>query len=604
MANQKFITAARVFIFAMLSAAGCAYAAAGPVLNFSDLINGPKSGLNDGLGEGAIVTVWGNNLGSSQGTSKLYFKDSQNNTHEAAHIYYWKNADGQLPGGPAELYTYHKMQEIAFSIPSAAADGPGSIYVKVNGMDSNELEFTIRSGDIYYAKDSGNDLTGDGSWANPWKTFGYSTGGASTKNSVEAGDIVYGVDVTEIQEVAIRIKDGTIDAPISLIAYPGARLSIKNNATVNIREGGLVPYNITDKPEYWIFSKWDIHAKGSSGIVPFNGGRLIGNAVTDYLDGEGCADGAAGAICTISGTSSAAKIYGNYIHDWGCYETSNQEHTTYFSIRNQGYEGSPMEIAWNSMIDNSARFAIHFYDEHDCWGYSGTTKIHDNYISNQVGPGFNLGTLGCDDGRSLSGNFDVYNNVFVNTGQLGANNAGFSAIHIYGSDTPGHVRVFNNTIYGYGYAGAEENGYDAAINVDSSLGNSGLYYYAGTWEFSNNIVVDTNNLSLYVKTNPILPESAYNNLWYSLASSEPPTWDNNRITADPLFKNTALFDFSIQPNSPAVNAGSSSVSGVVTRGFLGIPRPQGAGYDIGAFEYSDQSYDATPPAAPGGITVK
>jgi len=65
------------------------------------------------------------------------------------------------------------------------------------------------------------------------------------------------------------------------------------------------------------------------------------------------------------------------------------------------------------------------------------------------------------------------------------------------------VRIYNNTIYGYGYDGALENGYDAAINVDSSPGNNGLYYFAGTWEFSNNIVVDTHNLSLYVQTNPI-----------------------------------------------------------------------------------------------------
>ena len=147
-----------VLIFFGINVSNNSKAASLPILNFSDLINGPKSGLGDGLGEGAIVTIWGNNLGSSQGTSKVYFKDSNNSIHEAAHVYYWKNADGQLPGGPSDLYTSHKMQEIAFSIPSAVADGAGKIYVEVEGVNSTELDFYARSdGIIRFVKAGGVD---------------------------------------------------------------------------------------------------------------------------------------------------------------------------------------------------------------------------------------------------------------------------------------------------------------------------------------------------------------------------------------------------------------------------------------------------------------
>jgi hypothetical protein len=70
---------------------GDAYA---PRLNFSDLISGPSTGLGDGLGSGVIVTVWGQHLGSSQGSSEVVFTDSAGNELAAAHVYYWTNADG------------------------------------------------------------------------------------------------------------------------------------------------------------------------------------------------------------------------------------------------------------------------------------------------------------------------------------------------------------------------------------------------------------------------------------------------------------------------------------------------------------------------------
>ena len=62
----------------------------GPVLDFSDLISGPRSGSSDASGEaapgadGAIVTVWGTGLGSSQGASTITA-----NGAPAARVFYW-----------------------------------------------------------------------------------------------------------------------------------------------------------------------------------------------------------------------------------------------------------------------------------------------------------------------------------------------------------------------------------------------------------------------------------------------------------------------------------------------------------------------------------
>jgi len=203
----------KVFIPSILFLGFSSYAqAVTPVLNFSDINSGPKIGNTDGVGSGAIVTVWGNNLGSSQGTSKIYVGDV-----EATTIYYWKNADGNLPGGPADLDTYHKMQEIAFAIPSGAVNGSSPIKVKVDGVDSNTIPFTVRSGNIKFVKLDGNDGSGDGSWNNAYRTLQNVFDGDNGKLS--PGDIVYSVGVNSVSGISVgryaTIK-GTEENPISL----------------------------------------------------------------------------------------------------------------------------------------------------------------------------------------------------------------------------------------------------------------------------------------------------------------------------------------------------------------------------------------------------
>lgn len=59
--------------------------------------------------------------------------------------------------------------------------------------------------------------------------------------------------------------------------------------------------------------------------------------------------------------------------------------------------------------------------------------------------------------------------------------------------------------------------------------------------------------------------------------------DSTKVTSNPLFV-TPGSDFHLQATSPAVNTGNSTVSSVVTTDLDMVSRPQGAGYDIGAYE--------------------
>jgi len=294
----------KIIIFGMIIVLIPLVYGATPVLYFSDIVSGPKVGNTDGAGglssnqHGSIVTLWGNFLGSSQGSSKIYFKDSLNNDYETAHVYYWTIADGNSGGGPADLYTYHGMEEIAFSIPSGVADGLGKIYVKVNGMDSNELNFTIRNGNIYFVNASGNNTLGNGSWDNPWRTVSVLSSfgnqdydGASDK--VEAGDIIYVCDgVNEIDSypsangisgIRIRMKTGNESHPFSMIAYPGAT-AIANGTHIGIT---------TQYSGYWVFSKYTVYAGehrgthegccvySAMGIRSNEQARIIANEITN-----------------------------------------------------------------------------------------------------------------------------------------------------------------------------------------------------------------------------------------------------------------------------------------------------------------------------------
>jgi hypothetical protein len=58
---------------------------------------------------------------------------------------------------------------------------------------------------------------------------------------------------------------------------------------------------------------------------------------------------------------------------------------------------------------------------------------------------------------------------------------------------------------------------------------------------------------------------------------------SNNLTTDPKFVNSAANNFYLQSTSPAIDAGMTLTA--VPIDFSNIPRPEGAGYDIGAYEY-------------------
>ena len=131
-----------------------------PVLYFTDLASGPRSGNGDtsrgqsAKRDGAVVTVWGANLGSAQGTSTITLGGVT-----PTAIYYWGNATPPNCGAANLFNAYQKLQCIIFQVDHATAPGAQNIVATVGGVATNALSFTVTtSGKIYYVAPSGGDF--------------------------------------------------------------------------------------------------------------------------------------------------------------------------------------------------------------------------------------------------------------------------------------------------------------------------------------------------------------------------------------------------------------------------------------------------------------
>lgn len=503
--------------------------AAEPNLLFSDLTSGPSTGLNDGHGMGAIVTIWGTGLGSSQGTSKIYFKDSSNRLKEAAYIYYWKNADGALPGGPSDLYTYHKMQEIAFSIPESDL-GKGEIYAIIGTQASNPLQFTVNSGNIFYVTNTGNN-NNSGSYDSPWATINQysSPSGAASKAALGPGDIIYVKNVTEAESVAIRSKAGTVTDHIGLVTYPGAYYK----ANAGLRD--YYPYESYN----WTVSKISV-VSNSNGISTSTGWRVVGCAVTD----NDCADGQGGAITAYTGKAGDNVILGNYIYDFGGPCTTSLHHVFYLSNRSARQIGA-YELGWNYVRDCSARHALHIYDESACGDFSGTFKIHGNVVVNQKGSAFNANASGTN---CITAPIEVYNNLFINCGLDPWQNY---VINVSMSGLTSHIKFYNNTIYGF----SQDDTTGGAIYIQANGSDS--WNFGGSFEWTKNIVVDTygrNFVDPSYTATPTLSEK--NGMYSTVGIKNLPNWSGIN-TSDPQFENVAGNNFLLKATSSLAGSGAN-----------------------------------------------
>lgn len=596
-------------IFCLLAFSPASYAAA-PFLAFSDLISGPSTGLGDGKGSGVIVTVWGQSLGVQDG-GKILFQDSSGKIFEPV-VYYWKAADGALPGGPANLSESHQMQEVAFSIP-AATSGQGQIYVEVAGERSNALPFTVREGSIFHVRLGGSD-GGDGSWESPWATVSHAVATAPAGSTIYVQDVTTGSKSSATGVYWNNAKaSSTLGAQFGIVAYPGFR-------PVIMGQRGFEAYNA----EAPVLSKLDIYSsdytsvtsagqpsgsridsKGTWGIRAAKDGRAVANRIGD-IPGM-CASRYHGAIVGSDGTRvSNFKILGNEIYDYGCEGSSKLHHTTYMSIRSGPDDVlvDPWEFGYNYLHGNKAKFGIHNFDQNTgCGRTTGPVKIYSNVIKDQGGAGISVGaSADC----IWSMDFYIENNILINVGLAAAwdgvdtytsDGSEPGGIAIRDSGLSGTIYVRNNLIYKWTTDG-DQKGADGCLSFN---GSSDLV----TVIFDNNICyteLDKPFFMLGYQADAKADNaSGSRNVWYytggnSATHARVPNWDSRPITDDPMLKLSGSL-FVANSDSPLVDQGTSVD---LTRGIYG--RLRDSSPDVGPIEIVESII--APPKPPQVIEVQ
>lgn len=171
-------------------------------------------------------------------------------------------------------------------------------------------------------------------------------------------------------------------------------------------------------------------------------------------------------------------------------------------------------------------------------------------------------------------------------------------------DNPGHDITIRNNIFEFRDEGVDASGgsfanifiYNNVFKAQLEDDSWGVAVYMNAsmanYDVRNNIMVDCHNESRKILSNDGVVD--YNLLWYSDGSAVPmmgntpgpqahELWDVNPMFVD--YDGGVGGDFHLQPGSPAIDAGADLVE--VSEDYDHVPRPQGLGRDIGAYESGD-----------------
>lgn len=399
----------------------------GPVVFYSDLTNGPKTGGENNLG--VYVTVNGKGFGAAQGTSML-----------------------TVGGGVTTIKSWSDTQ-IVFQPGPGAVTGP--IVATVGGTPSTcyptgKCDFLVRPGRIFCVSNappagSGAD-SHDGKFSSD--PSGNSSGCWATlstvfKTRMTAGDTVY-VAAASGETFQTTPADRSHPAYIflysssypgipktctqtnscAIVGYPGA------TAIIGGEDGpgyGSITYTLRNPGGYdfWTFSNLHFLASTASTVQAStvliersHGWRVINNEVTMPSSSS-----AAAINADKLGTTDHQRdlfLYGNYVHKVSSRAPYNARRVHYIYLT---CDANDVEIAWNHLDGsdsaNGSCRGIHVHSSpFDSTRTDGFPQhgisIHDNLVEHIGCNAVDL-TSG-DPDESKGGGFWVYDNILNDVG--------------------------------------------------------------------------------------------------------------------------------------------------------------------------------------------
>ncbi len=467
--------------------------------------------------------------------------------------------DLRLNAGSAAIDAGPGLKEVV-------TDKDGRLRPQGNGWDIGAYEYCAgqqRSsgpGATYWVDwDNGDDATGDGSQASPWKSLnrGVQALGPGTTLMVRSGTyqewLYENIPSGASWDEAVTIQwDGIGEKPVIEPPTP---------------EPGQEVDCLDIDGHYIIIDGLDCNAINAST------GCMGVEASSHHVRFENC--------IFRNSPSSGAGSGGSYIEFINCKFVGNGRHP---------YWGGPEDVAGGpykgfhhgiyltgehnvidgcEFCDNLDGFGVHFHPASH--SVVRNSVVHHNFAGGIILTG---------------GNNEAYNNVcYDHTTSWGAGIVAGASDRVYGNT------CYSNTV---GIHVCDGGTYYNNVCHDNTLGMKVRDDCSRARILNNTLVRSTPNDSVGIYLSGphdygpgATGVSIYNNIIYNFGTAiedhGAKTLVDRNLTTDPLFVNGALCDFRLVPASAAIDAGMKL--GEVSTDKAGRPRPQGKEWDIGAYEY-------------------
>jgi len=600
-------TIACLLMLAMLTGASLVCAqSSGPTLLYSSAKAGPNQGWTNSTTQGAAITIWGKNFGTTRGSSYVTVA-GVNLTSDSSYAEW---------GATTNPTTAKGFQRITFWLNSSMPVATSTISVTVGGVTSNTLPFTIdntAATDIRFVSQANGNDSWDGLYPDhslggshgPWKTpFMY-----TIRSGTGPGMFLY-----LLGETFTAIFDSSSGHPAT--AYIGYFEEGGTNCTVyypQINGTDALRYTVTSYPgqmavlqNVGILNKssyWTIANIKFTGTTSGQGLWILGNGDEWSM----CAD----CQRSSTGLDVIGVEFGGWMHHAiNYFGDSSKMVANYVNMNPDGNAGSGFAADTsyifyinsgdnNLIADNEfhggGMYSIHNYDEYRCASSNDTNRrMHNNVYDSNL--------------------FDLTQNA---TNPQLMRDGILTGLNINDSSPPVGNKYYNNTVKNnvlYSNDNLVSEGCIKSFSETSTTLN-GVHIYGNTcYNVPAGYVVDYSSLPTY--TNVDLMDNIFYQLssaeismssmqitttyQYNLSSVSPrlngATNGGHNVVGNPGFVN-APSDFHLQSTSPAIGAGLA-IAGV-TRDFDALLRPTPP--SMGAHEFAAGS--SNPPNPPTGLAA-
>ncbi len=415
--------------------------------------------------------------------------------------------------------------------------------------------------DTFYVAPGGLD-TNPGTESQPWRTI------QKAADTMVAGDTVYVMAGTYSERVVPQAS-GNAGSLITYAAYPGHVVTIDGTGVaLPAGWGGLFEISGRSHIEISGFRVRDagpddnhtgILVEDSSHVTIENNSTYntassgIGVWDSDHVTISGneielaCNDGEQECL-TVAGTD-VFEVRNNWVHDGGPGSRGGEG----IDVK----DGSSNGKVYGNHVETLNRLGIYV----DAWDkHTYNIEVYKNTVHDCGADGLAVAS----EAGGLLENVRIYNNVVYHNRWLGLAVAG------WGEPVPSHpmqdIIVVNNTFHDNGWTD-----WGGGISIDNPD--------AAGVVLRNNLL--SQNLSFQIMVEAGVPApAADHNLIDGFRGEPGEIRGTDYVEGDPAFAGPP--DYHLTAGSPAVDNGSATAA--PADDFDGVPRPQGAGYDIGAFE--------------------